>query len=166
MPTIIDDAQGARLVRVTDRMNVATVSTSTPSVAVSSPGAQGPRGEPGGNAESRTASTALGGHRVVRSTGAGAVGYADSTNAAHGDDTVGITLGAANLGDPIQVQRTGSVVEPSWNWTPLAPVFYGAAGVLTQIPPSLENGDAFIQIIGHAESATTLFVAIESPIYF
>lgn len=129
-------------------------------------GPQGPQGLEGGASEQRTASEDLGGHRIVRSTGNDTVGYASSANAAHGDDTQGMTTGAAASGASVDVQRIGSVVFSGWNWTQGEPVYLGAAGVPTQTPPSPENGDAFSQVIGHAEAPTVIFLSIETPIYF
>lgn len=129
-------------------------------------GVQGVPGAPGGTSEVRTASTMLGGHRLVRSTGAGTVGYADSSNASHGDDTVGMTLGAADAGAAVDVQRTGSVEFTGWAWTVGDPVFLGTDGLPTQVAPEPIDGAAFVQTIGHAESATVLNLHIDAPIYF
>jgi hypothetical protein len=126
------------------------------------PGPQGTPGAAGGTYETRTASETLGGHRIVRSTGADTVGYASSDNPDHGDDTQGMTLGAATSGATVNVQRVGSVTHSGWAWTPGEPVFLGTSGLPTQTPPS----DGFVQVIGHAEAADTLFLSIEPPIYF
>jgi hypothetical protein len=90
------------------------------------------------------------------------VGYASSDNPDHGDDTQGMTLGAATSGATVNVQRVGSVTHSGWAWTPGEPVFLGTSGLPTQTPPS----DGFVQVIGHAEAADTLFLSIEPPIYF
>lgn len=125
-------------------------------------GVQGVPGPAGGVSELRTASEGLGGHRIVRSTGAGTVGYASSDNADHGDDTLGMTIGAATSGATVNVQRVGPVTHSGWAWTPGEPVFLGTNGLPTQTPPS----DGFVQVIGHAEAADTLFLSVEPPIYF
>lgn len=135
--------------------------------AGSAMGAQGPPGldgADGGQSINRTAATALGGHRVVRSTAASTVGYADATNTEHGDDTVGITVGAAAEDAEVEVQRTGSLTFGGWSWTQGLPVFLSTNGTLTQTPP--DDTHAFSQIVGHAESATALFIQIEPPIYY
>jgi hypothetical protein len=145
--------QGVSLGAVTERTTV---------VQVASTGVQGAAGAPGGTSEPRIASEALGGHRVVRSTGADTVGYASSDNPLHGDDTQGMTLGAASSGATVTVQRTGSVTFNGWAWTQGEPVFLGTGGLPTQNVPTA----GFVQVIGHAESADTLFLQIEPPIYF
>lgn len=104
----------------------------------------------------------LGGHRVVRSTGAGEVGYASSDNPAHGDDTVGITTGSVGAGESVQVQHAGYITFIGWSWTAGQPIFLGVTGLLTQTAPSI----GFVQVVGHAADATTMFISIEFPIYY
>lgn len=133
-------------------------------VEVAQPGGANPTS--GGPTETRTASETLGGHRLVRSTGAGAAGYVSSDNPLHGDDTIGLTLGAADAGAAVTVQREGPVTFSGWNWIPGEPVFAARGGLLTQTPPSAEAGDVFGQVAGHAESATTLFLQLAPPVYF
>jgi hypothetical protein len=153
------------VVRVPDAgASLGAVTESATAVNVSSPGPQGPAGTPGGTADARIADGALGGHRIVRSTGADTVGYASNADSTHGDDTVGMTLGAAADGGTIDVQRSGSVTFNGWAWTPGEPVFLGADGGVTQVVP--DASAAFIQIIGHAESATVLNLHIEPPFYY
>lgn len=125
-------------------------------------GVQGLPGPAGGVSELRVASEDLGGHRIVRSTGAGTAGYASSDNALHGDDTLGMTLGAVVSGGTVSVLRVGPVTHAGWAWAAGEPVFLGTNGVPTQTTPVV----GFSQIIGHAEDATTLFLSIEQPVYF
>lgn len=134
-------------------------------VEISQPGSA-PSDGAGAAPETRTASETLGGHRMVRSTYAGAAGYVSCDNPLHGDDTIGMTLGAADAGAPVLVQTAGPVTFAGWSWTPGESVFAGRSGLLTQIPPSPEAGDAFGQVVGHAESATTFFLQIAPPVYF
>lgn len=161
MPQIIDNGT-ANTVVVERVRNVSATVRSVSTVQVASPGPQGTPGAAGGTYETRTASETLGGHRIVRSTGADTVGYASSDNPDHGDDTQGMTMGAATSGATVNVQRVGSVTHSGWAWTPGEPVFLGTNGLPTQTPPS----DGFVQVIGHAEAADTLFLSIEPPIYF
>ncbi|MCD9087379.1 hypothetical protein [Stenotrophomonas sp. SY1] len=102
----------------------------------------------------------LGGHRVVRSS-AGNVGYADAYDADHGDDVLGISLGAAAVGDDVQVRVGGLITEPSWAWTPEEPIFVGAEGIPTQTAPL---DAAFLLVVGFAVTSTSMRVRIESPI--
>jgi len=91
----------------------------------------GPRGVPGpaANQVTVTAQEALGGHRAVTADGFHAT-------PALLDKLAGISTGAASIGETATLQRSGLMAEPSWTWTPDAPVFVTAAGVLTQTPPS------------------------------
>lgn len=127
-------------------------------------GLQGPPGPTGGTAVERTAGTALGGHRVVRSAGGISVAYASCTQAEHGDDVLGVTLGAAALGAPVLVQTQGELDEPSWSWTPDEPVFLGEDGGLTQEPPAGVD-TKFLLVLGFAASSTRLVIRIGAAIY-
>lgn len=147
--------------QVADQAAVNTVSQSVATVQVGSVGPQGPAGTPGGSSELRVADTVLSGHRIVRSVDADRVGYASTDNPAHGDDTLGLTLGAADAGAAVNVQRAGPVDFNGWAWTPGEPVLLGRDGQLTQSPAA---DDAFVQVVGYAESATTLYLDIQPSI--
>lgn len=153
---------------VVDRAaTVAAVQAETRAVAVVGKGGQGPAGEvgppgpAGGEVVVLPAAIDLGGHRVVRSS-AGNVGYADAYDADHGDDVLGISLGAAAVGDDVQVRVGGLITEPSWAWTPEEPIFVGAEGIPTQTAPL---DAAFLLVVGFAVTSTSMRVRIESPIY-
>jgi len=124
-------------------------------------GPQGPPGDPGaaGSVLAKTASAAIGGHRVVVASGADGVLVADPSDITHLHRVIGITEGAAVLGDGIDVRYAGEMTEGSWNWTPDAPVYAGAAGVLTQTPPS----GAWLRIVAVAISATRIVVDLREP---
>lgn len=77
----------------------------------------------------------------------------------HIDLLLGLTVTAAGIGNPINVQRTGSVDNSGWAWTP-GRVYLGAAGALTQTPAT--NGNDVL--IGRAVSATRLLLDIQDPI--
>lgn len=91
------------------------------------------------------------------------MGYASNDNPAHGDDTVGMTLGAALANDSLEVQYRGVVTHTGWAWTPGAPVFLGRDGMPTQTAAAA--GDVFVQLIGFAETPTSLHLQIDSSIY-
>lgn len=146
---------------VTDRHGTSTVRESQRTVSVTSAGPQGSPGAPGGSFDTRLAGETLGGHRVVRSLDANRVGYASADNPAHGDDTLGLTLGAADVDTEVQVQRVGPVTFNGWNWAAGDIVFLAANGLLTQDP---SDEWAFLQPIGHAESPTTLYLSIQPSI--
>lgn len=149
--------QGAAVGRTTDSVSI---------VNVSSPGPQGAPGLAGGSSLPRVASSVLGGHRLVRSIDENSVAYADVTNPTHGDDTLGLTLGAAGVGEAVNVQRAGAVEFNGWNWEPGDLVFLGFNGLPTQVVPEPVDGAAFLQPIGYAESPTVLHLSIDPPIYF
>lgn len=114
----------------------------------------------GGSTITATAGAAIGGHRAVVLDAAGAAFYADNTNPDHLVRFYGITTNAASLGGSLSIVQTGVVVEPSWAWTAFMPVYLGTTGLLTQTPPAT----GFVQIVGAALSATTLFINQRDPV--
>ena len=149
---------------LSDRL-IEVVSTAEPVSVVETaavqgpPGPQGPVGPAGGSAV-YLAAEALGGHRVVRCASDG-LRYADATHPAHAGGVAGITTAAFSAGDAVTLVSLGELVELSWNWTPDAPVFVGANGVLTQTLPA---GAAFSQVVGVATSPTSMFVRLREPV--
>mgnify|MGYP006981854415 CR=1 FL=1 len=113
----------------------------------------------------RRALVAIGGHRVVRSVTSNLVELADARQSDHGDDTLGITTNAAAVGDTLRIQRGGTLAHAGWTWTPQEPVFLAGEGMLTQVPPDPEHA-LLSQVIGFAESPTSLVIDIQPPIYF
>ncbi|MDQ3040529.1 MAG: hypothetical protein M3R16_12120 [Pseudomonadota bacterium] len=109
----------------------------------------------------RVAVGSLGADRLVRSVSAIGVAYVSASVATQGDDTIGITSTSAVDGAPILVQTAGSIVMAGWAWTPGMPVYAADAGLLTQTPPTT----GFSQAIGHAESATSIFIHVQPAIY-
>lgn len=105
-----------------------------------------------------TAITALSGHRVVTPSIDGRVGYASNTNPAHTHVPLWITLTAAVGDGEISVLKLGDVTEFSWNWTPGLPVFLGADGAVTQVPPARASGALFSAQLGVATSSTVINV--------
>ena len=126
-------------------------------------GSRGLRGLPGQSGVGYLeylADGALGGHRVVRATTEGKVGYVDPSDPAQAHAAIGLTMGAAADGEEIEVQFSGEISEPGWAWVAGLPVFAGANGVPTQTPPAA----GFQAVIGVAISATAMFIQIKSPI--
>jgi hypothetical protein len=99
---------------------------------------------------------ALSGHRVVVPTTSGKAGYADKATPAHANKIIGITKGAAADLATVEVQYDGEMTEPSWTWTTNLPIYCGASGVLTQVPPS----SGFVQQVGVALSPTKMSIGI------
>lgn len=167
MPVIVSGDKKPPVIIVERRSTVGVNAASTRTVSIVGKGAQGPAGPEGpvgpagGDVIVLPAVSDLGGHRVVRSI-VGFVGYADAYDADHGDDVLGVTLGAAVTGEDVQVQVAGVITEPSWAFTPGEPVFAGADGIPTQSPPT---DAAFLLVIGFAVTASSMRVRIESPIY-
>lgn len=123
------------------------------------PGPPGAAGAPGANLTA-IAGVAIGGHRAVIIENTGLAGYASNTTLSHIGRLAGITTSASVIGDSITILSLGPVTEPSWNWTPNAPVYLGTAGLLTQTQPIT----GFLQIIGVASTATTLFINPREPL--
>lgn len=134
-------------------------------------GSPGPKGDPGdagagaGPIQTLTAvaAGALGGHRVVGPTTAGTYSYVDNATLLDALRTVGVTTGAASTGAAFNVMTEGPVTEPSWAWTPNAPIYVGTNGTLTQAAPT--SPAKFVLQIGFALTATTMFVRRRDPIY-
>lgn len=132
-------------------------------VLVVSAGEQGPPGPPGASGvvtSTHIAATALGGHRFVLISAAGA-GYASSDTPAHFGRVIGMTVGAADVGEPATVQSSGKITEPSWSWDTSKPVFLGTNGVPTQVAPAAPS---FMQVVGFPVSPTTLYIDLREPV--
>lgn len=131
-------------------------------VLIDTAGRQGPPGTPGELGAAYVefpAALPLGGHRAVRLLNGQAV-YADHTVVEDANIVLGITRGAVTGGDMAQIQFNGLMTEASWAWTPDLPVFCGAAGVLTQVPPV----SGFSLIVGIATTPTQIFIGAKMPI--
>lgn len=134
-------------------------------IETASPGPAGPPGPPGpagGNVFQGVAAVVLGGHRAVRGA-VSALSYASVDVEAHGDDVMGITLGAASAGGAVSVQSVGEITEPSWTWAPFEPIFLGFDGQLTQTPPVF---GMFSLVMGFATGTTSMMIRIDTPIYY
>lgn len=168
-PTATVTRESVDVARVQVRSAVAAAAENTRAAVAAAMGPQGPRGEqgvpgpPGAAALQRTAATTLGGHRVVRAAADGTVAYADAFDATHGDDTLGLTTGAAEAGQPVTVLTTGPIEHVGWAWASGEPVFLIAGGQLAQAEAV---GAAFEQVIGFAETPTRLFIQIQPPVFY
>jgi hypothetical protein len=121
-------------------------------------GPPGPAGNPGGRL-SRTASTAIGGFKVVRELGGGAVALASSDDPARTDVIAGVTLCAASEGAPIDIVRQGEILDETLNLTP-GPLFLGLGGAIVSEPPA--HG-ALVRI-GVASTGGRAIIDIQPPI--
>ncbi len=127
------------------------------------PGPPGPTGPAGAISHHYTATQATGGQRLVRSDGAGGIGYASSDDLAGVLGLLGLTLNAAAPGDALAVMAMGEADEGSWSWTPGMPVFLGLNGVPTQVLPPTA---LFSWVIGFPLTPTKLFIAPREPVIF
>lgn len=131
--------------------------------AIVTAGEQGPPGvgipgPAGGSALQRTAGETLSALRAVYELH-GQVFLLDQADAIHIDFLLGITLNAADISTPVNVQRSGVLDDVSWNWLP-GRVWLGAQGLLTQIPPT----SGFDLLIGTAVSPTRITLNLQDPI--
>lgn len=102
----------------------------------------------------------LSGHRVVKANGSGHAVYADNTVIGDSQLLLGMTLGAAVIGNSVTIAQSGNIVEPSWSWAPGQPVFLGATGAITQTPPSV----GFLVTVGVAMTPTSMLMSLKQPI--
>jgi hypothetical protein len=128
---------------------------------------QGPPGPVGGVGSGSSdlqvaAAVALSGHVAVVLNAAGAALPADPSNALHGAAVVGITRGAAALGDSVALASQGSLEHLGWTFTPDLPIYLGASGALVQSAPI---GASFLKVLGMAQSPTRITVSIQPAIY-
>lgn len=72
----------------------------------------------------------------------------------------GISLQSINAGGTLTPVNNQTVSDQSWNWVRGSPVFLGAAGTLTQIPPSSGN----LVTVARVLDSKTLFIHIEDAI--
>ncbi|WP_080758107.1 hypothetical protein [Comamonas testosteroni] len=73
---------------------------------------------------------------------------------------LGVTVSAAEAGQPINVQRMGHIDDEAWQLQPGKRVFLGGRGRLTQEPPQA----GYDVLIGMAISPTRLLLNIQDPI--
>lgn len=146
--------------RVVTNTNETLVVENTISGVLLSGGIQGPQGIPGesNTTLSMVAGSNLNGHTVVITDSNAKV--VNPVVLADGDVLVGITTGAAIVDSVVEVQYTGTLVEPSWNWTLGLPIFVGPNGTLTQTPPST----GVLQIIAYPILSNRILIDKQQPI--
>lgn len=112
-------------------------------------GIQGIPGPAGGSVIQVVAGETLSGHRAIRLSN-GLAYYCDAANLAHAGTGIGVSTGAALIGETVNVQTLGTLSEPSWTWND-GPIYVGTNGQLTQSITGL-----FMQQIGVATNATAM----------
>jgi hypothetical protein len=132
------------------------------------PGLQGKDGPPGLRGESGATDSpidyfcgvgALNIGQAVFITATNTVLPATAENITHAGRVVGIALNDAVTGEIVRVKRSGSVTKDSWDFIPGQRYYLGPGGEFTLDP----EGMAFIQKMGLAEAATSLFIQMEPP---
>ena len=121
-------------------------------------GPPGPPGPAGGAAVQRLAGSELSALRAVYELD-GYVYPLDYRDSAHIDLLLGVTLTAADAGQPVNVQRLGAVDDGGWSWQP-GRVWLGATGSLTQTPPT----DGYDVLIGAAVASGRLLLNLQDPL--
>ncbi len=76
----------------------------------------------------------LAAHRVLMAAADGSAITADPTTTPY--VFLGLSLAAATPGSSVGIFLAGLLSDPSWSWTPLAPLFAAPGGLLTQTPPT------------------------------
>lgn len=105
--------------------------------------------------------SALSGHSLVVPNDTGLVGYGDPTNINHSNRPVWLTTDAWVSGVIATLRVGGIVTEPSWNWTPGLPIWFGLNGQLTQtIPPEA----VFIRRVAEVVEPTIIEFRPNQPI--
>ena len=118
----------------------------------------------GGEVVSRAAGEPLSALRAVYELD-GRVYALDNQDAIHAPAYLGVALTAASaIGDEVLIQRSGTLSDASWTWTPSGEVFVGASGSLTQTPPEAPTA-GFKLIVGTASSATQINLTYDTPVY-
>ncbi|KAB7788066.1 hypothetical protein [Methylorubrum populi] len=100
----------------------------------------------------------LGGHRVVRISGAGRAAYASCADAEHAEFVIGMTRTAIASGARGLVSTQGVVEEPSWAWE-LGPLFLGLSGLLTPNPPT----SGFVLRVATVVTPTRIMLVHDEP---
>jgi hypothetical protein len=121
-------------------------------------GLRGPQGVKGDLNYTIVASEVIGGHRAVLASGL----YAKSNGTFAQALCVGISSGAAAIGENIEVQPNGKIIDMvGWSWSVGGLIYLGSAGGLTQTVPSA--GQWYV-VLGVALSATAMVINIQNPV--
>ncbi len=140
-------------------IDVIVESASTIAVNMAQYGARGPQGEVGSLNYIVVAAEVIGGHRAVLASGL----YATSTGTMVEALCVGISSGAVDIGEDIDVQPNGKIVDMvGWSWSVGGLIYLTSAGGLTQTVPSVAG--TFYVVLGVALSATSMLINIQNPV--
>lgn len=129
-------------------------------------GPVGPPGPAGDGAEpvfQALAAVPIGGGRAVYFDSLGHANYASADNPASVNTFAGITKGAADAGDVLNIVPIGEIIDGAWSWVPDEPIYLGFNGLLTQTPPAAP-ASSFALILGYPTTATRVFFNPRNPI--
>jgi len=117
-------------------------------------GDTGPAGPPGGAGFNIPTNSAIGGNRAIGLSG-GYATYAETVRA------IGISSTAVASGVDVTLISAGEMTIPGASFTVDEPVFLAANGTLSSTAPST----GLSQILGVANSATSLIINIQQPLF-
>lgn len=139
-------------------VDVSVIPASMIEVEMAPYGLRGPQGEVGSLNYAVVAAEVIGGHRAVLASGL----YATSTGTMAEALCVGISSGAAAIGENIDVQPNGKIIDiVGWSWSVGGLIYLGSVGGLTQSVPSA--GEWYV-VVGVALSATAMVINIQNPV--
>jgi hypothetical protein len=114
----------------------------------------------GGEATMRVAGETLSALKAIYELN-GLVYALDAQDTAHAAAYLGLTTTSGNAGSEVVVQRSGTLDDASWAWTPGGEVFVGVAGSLTQTAPTT----GVKLVVGTAASAMRINLTFDTPVY-
>ena len=139
-------------------VDVTVTPASVVEVEMAQYGLRGPQGEMGSLNYGVVAAEVIGGHRAVLASGL----YATSTGTMAEALCVGISSGAVDMGDEIDVQPNGRIMNMGgWSWSVGGLIYLGSGGGLTQTVPS---AGTWYVVLGVALSATAMVINIQNPV--
>lgn len=160
---LVIETGGLGLLEIENQSLALVTETEIQVIEVAEQGPPGPAGGGGGSGDLQVvAAVAVSGHVAAVLNAAGAAVPADPLNALHGAAVVGITRGAAALGNSVALVSQGSLEHLGWTFTPNLPVYLGASGALVQTAPV---GASFLKVLGMAQSATRMTVSLQPAIF-
>lgn len=165
-PRIINESSKTATIEISGGKLVLQNSSSlVPQICVQT-GPEGPQGPPGPSGSAPAlgillaSGSPLSGHRAVVMVPGIGMRYADPLSDDDAGAQVGLLLQATSPGNVGNVQFSGLVEEPSWNWN-YGPIFLGLNGVLTQTPIS----HGWILVIARAIAPTKIIIDPETPFW-
>lgn len=106
-----------------------------------------------------TAAVPISALRILSSQDTSGV-YADPSQESSVRKIIGMSVTAGTTGAQIKMLSYGKHTDGSWSFDPNLPLYLGDNGTITQVTPITGN----VVVLGHAQSATTIFLDIKQPI--